>query len=112
MIGVISALLDIAVMQILLLAGINYLVATTIAFALSVIVNFSLHSKYTFSLGIAYRHLWKYLILVVLNYLVTVLIVATFEHTLASPMIGKLISLPVIAVIGFTVSRFWVFRQR
>jgi putative flippase GtrA len=111
-VGVFSALLDIIIMKLLLLAKFNFLVATTVAFALNIIVNFTFHVKFTFSSSFAYGNFWRYLVLVAINYCITVVIVATFEHLMRAPMIGKLVSLPVIAIIGFVLSRAWVFRRQ
>ena len=44
------------------------------------------------------------------NYLLTMALVAGGVHWLQSPMLGKLLSIPIVAVHGFLWGKYWVFK--
>lgn len=109
-VGTACAILDVSVMQALILWGIPLLIATSLGFVAGLAVNFMAHARMTFSTTINWQSWWKYLVVVALNYVLTLVSVGLFTHWFESPMTGKLISLPLVALNGYGLSRFWVFK--
>lgn len=110
LVGVLCALIDIVSMQLLMRLGINYLIASTLGFFTGFIANFLLHTNITFGATYSHGTLARYASVVVANLAISLLIVHLFQRTLEMPVLGKLVSLPVIAVIGFILGKRWVFR--
>ena len=110
-VGVLSALIDIGAMQTLMYVGVHYGVATSAGFALGLAVNYRSHAKFTFKAVRSHKSAFRYGVLVLANYVLTLTFVVAAERWLASALIGKIISLPVIAVSGFLWSRSWVFKS-
>lgn len=110
-VGVLCALIDIGVMQSLIRAGVHYGFATSIGFIVGLIVNYLSHARFTFKAQRSNASAFRYGILVLANYGLTLAFVVATEHWLANALIGKVISLPVIAVNGFFWSRIWVFKS-
>ena len=48
--------------------------------------------------------------MVALNYLLTVGLVGAAHQLLGSALAGKLVSLPLVAVNGYLLGRYWIFR--
>lgn len=109
--GVLSALADIGLMQILIARGVHYTAAASAGFALGLLVNYAFHAKLTFreSGGGAWTML-RYMCVVAVNYALTLGCVALSVHLTGAALPGKLVSLPLVAVNGFLLSKFWIFR--
>lgn len=93
--------------------GLNYQIAVTIAYILSVIFHFVANRRFTFqSHGTHFfRHLPKYAVMILINYLITLLIVRISVEILhLSPYIGIILAIGATVNIGYLLSRFWVFR--
>jgi putative flippase GtrA len=52
----------------------------------------------------------RFSMVTVMNYLVTLALVTAGVHWLQSPMLGKLLSIPVVAIHGFLWGKYWVFK--
>lgn len=94
-------------------AGVPLLVATTVAFAVGLAVNYALNRVLTFGSAAVVRYeVARYLLLVLANYLVTLALVGGL--TVAGlPYLGsKTVSTAVLAVANFVAYRSWVFRVR
>ncbi|WP_407919251.1 hypothetical protein [Dakarella massiliensis] len=63
----------------------------------------------TFRSTLSNEHLFKYSIVVAINYLLTLIFTYIFEQFFNLPMMGKIISLPVVAVNGFVLLNYWVY---
>jgi putative flippase GtrA len=92
---------------------INYLVAVSLTFMITAAFQFFANRKVTFKAsGNVYHQMWKYFILLGINYLITLFImhsvVSTFE---LSPYIGLFVSTAFSATISFLLFKFWVFRH-
>lgn len=109
-VGLASAALDVGATGGLLWLGVHYAVATTVGFALGLLLNFMGHSRISFgatqSAGMAVR----FACVVVLNYGLTLALVTAGAHWLNNPMAGKLVSLPMVAIHGFLWGKYWVFK--
>lgn len=110
-IGGICAIIDLSLMQALILLGIHYLKATTTSFFISLCINFFLHSHFTFTAKLSYKSLIRYSIVVCANFCLTLAIVAIFHAWLDVEILGKIISLPLIAVNGYFLSKHWIYKH-
>lgn len=108
--GLLSALVDIGLLQLLRAGGVGLYVATSLGFCAGLIVNYRFHAHITFKRAPGARSFGRYLCVVALNYGVTLACVALSVGWFADPLLGKLLSLPLIAVIGYLLSQLWIFR--
>lgn len=112
MVGVVSALIDVSVMQALLHAGVHLTIATAAGFGLGLVANYLLHSKVTFQhhATMSAAAMTKFALVVLVNFGITLAFVYLSQRFVGSALAGKLASLPVVAINGFVLSKFWVFR--
>ncbi|MDE2606452.1 MAG: GtrA family protein [Burkholderiales bacterium] len=108
--GVVSALVDIGSMLLLLRSGVTLLTGTSCAFVFGLAVNYMFHAHITFQTQRSLSSAGRFLIIVGVNYLTTLAFVFAGQALLASPLAGKIASLPVVAVTGFLLSKHWAFR--
>lgn len=109
--GVLSALVDVGVLQWLIGAALAPLLAASAGFVAGLGVNYLFHSRLTFR-GAARSNasVARYLTVVALNYLVTLAMVAVSLALFQQALPGKLLSLPLIAVNGYLLGKHWVFK--
>lgn len=110
LVGCFCAALDIGVMSSLISGGVDYKVSTTAGFIIGLCVNYVLHTKITFTHKMSRATLLKFLVVVFVNYFTTLGLVSVSQLLFDNPLTGKLLSLPVVAVNGFLLSKFWVYR--
>lgn len=110
LVGVASAVIDVGLMALLTWAGFHYLVATSIGFGAGFSVNFLLHSRITFRANYSHGMLFRFMVVVLVNFLLSIFIVFVFQEWLNAALLGKLLSLPIVSVNGFFLSRRWVFK--
>ena len=108
--GVVSALIDIGVMQWLLSLGWHVVAASSAGFLTGLLFNYMFHAKVTFSAMPQGRSFARYLALVAVNYLITVAMVSVAQSLFGSALAGKLASLPVVAVNGYLLGKYWIFK--
>lgn len=108
--GVLSAVIDIAIFQTLLILGTGLVVATTAGFFISLLFNYLFHAKYTFAAKANSSSFARYLLVVGANYLLTLGLVTLAFAMMGNALVGKLVSLPVIALIGYFVGKHWIFK--
>jgi len=122
--GLLCSALDVGVMQGLLLAGIGLSVAaaTSAGFATGLLLNYAFHARVTFGRLHSASAFLRFLCVVALNYVLTIACVsaalvlaragmgagAVNEASVA--LVGKLVSLPLVACNGFLLSKYWIFR--
>ncbi len=111
-IGITCALIDIGLMQLLILLNTHYMIATTAGFSLGLAINFFLHTHLTFKTKYAHSALVRYMIVVLANYCLTLLCVSIFHQWLDMAILGKVLSLPLIAIIGFILSKNWIYKHK
>lgn len=109
-IGLLSAAIDIGSMQGLLVAGVHHTAAVSLGFLLSLGVNYLGHTLITFRSSSSLRSALSFSVVVLMNYLITMILTSLSFHYFETVMPGKLISLFVVAVNGFLLSKYWVFR--
>lgn len=110
-VGLLSAAIDIGLMQLLLGAGTGPGLAVSAGFAAGLVFNYLTHLRLTFRATHSLRVLLRFGVLLALNYGLTLACVELSLRSLGSVLPGKLLSLPVVAVNGFVLGRLWVFRQ-
>lgn len=108
-VGLLTAVLDVGTLQGLLLLGWSTTAAVTIAFLLALAFNYVCHQRYTFAAVHSLPVLLRFLALVGFNYLLTLGCVWLGERLLASVLIGKLVSMPLVTLTGFLLGKYWVF---
>jgi putative flippase GtrA len=109
--GLLCAVVDIGVMQLLLRAGAHFTGATTAGFLAGLLVNYAFHSRVTFDAAANASSFARYLCVVGVNYLLTMGCVSMAVALAGMPLAGKIASLPLIAVNGYLLSKFWIFRK-
>lgn len=108
--GALSALVDIGLMQLLISQGSGALVGTSAGFLAGLTVNFAFHAKVTFRSLATPQRFGRYLCVVAVNYLLTIGLVSLALWLGWSALTGKVISLPVVAVNGYFLSKYWIFK--
>ena len=108
--GLLCALVDIGLMQLMISAGIHYASATTAGFAAGLLVNYGFHSRVTFAQPATPARFARFLCVVGINYLLTMACVTLSVSLLGAPLPGKIVSLPLVALNGFVLSKWWIFK--
>jgi putative flippase GtrA len=95
--------------------GLNYLVCTSLAYVLSTSFHFFANKYFTFGnrQTIVLGQVVRYLIVWVLNYLITISIVRLgVEKMKLSPYLGVCCSVAITVFIGYFLSRYWIFKAK
>lgn len=108
--GGLSAAVDIGLLQLLISQGAAVPVATTIGFLAGLCVNYAFHAKVTFKNVTSAATLRRFLCVVLVNYLLTLGLVTASVALVDSALVGKIVSLPLVAVNGFFLSKYWIFK--
>jgi putative flippase GtrA len=113
--GVLSAAIDVALMQTMLAAGAGVTLATAFGFGVSLLVNYAFHARYTFAGaapgGAGAARFGRYLAVVALNYGLTLALVHGALALALAPLAGKLVALPLVAAVGFAAGKYWIFKK-
>lgn len=109
-VGVACAVVDVALMYTLLKSGTGQVTATSVGFLGGLFLNYLAQSRMTFGVQVNWARWWRFLCVVGLNYAITLLFVLAFESLSGAALLGKLVSLPVVALVGFSLSRRWIFQ--
>ena len=110
MVGIVSAIMDVGLLIALVQLGVHAYLALTVAFFFGLGLNLWLHARLTFQTRLSAKNTVRFLVVVGMNYGLTLSVVFIFEQLGLSYVLGKIISLPVVAVHGFLWSRLWVFK--
>lgn len=110
LVGIVSALIDIGLMQLLINFGFHHLIAASCGFFAGLVVNFILHSRITFKEDYSHRMLVRYITLVMANYVLVLIVIQIFNSWLSMPVLGKILSLPLVALNGFFLSKYWIYK--
>lgn len=108
--GVLSALIDIGLMQALIHTGTGPMLSTSCGFVTGLLFNFAWHAKVTFSSSVSTANFTRYMCVVAMNYGLTLVLVSTALAMLGSALAGKLISLPLVALNSYFLSKHWIYR--
>lgn len=113
--GGVSAAADVLLLAALVALGTPRLAATPMAFLSGAFLNYTLHRRFTFQTTrpASGGEFFRYGCVVAFNMLLTSALVEGLTGGLGLALVvGKLATLPVIAVSGFVLSRTFVFNQR
>lgn len=110
-VGVLTAIVDIGLMQLLLMAGFDHRVAVSAGFVVGLLFNYVTHQRVTFKATHSRRSVWRFVVLLLLNYGLTLGCVEVGIQAVDSVLAGKLLSLPLVALNGFMLGRYWVFAR-
>lgn len=108
--GALCALLDVGLMQLLLATGVHFAAAVSAGFGAGLLLNYAFHARLTFAGQASGASMLRFGCVVALNYLTTLALVALFVGFGAPALAGKLVSLPLVAVNGFLLGKYWVFK--
>lgn len=110
-VGVISAGIDVLTLWLLLAAQVERVPAVALALLTGMVANYALHRVYTFrsEQPLRLRSVLRYSAIVAANYLLTLAIIEAGLRVGVGVMWGKILSLPVIAMTGFLLTRRFVF---
>jgi putative flippase GtrA len=108
--GALSALVDIGLLQMLVMKGVGAIWATTLGFLAGLVVNYAFHAKVTFKNVTTPATLARFLFVTGLNYVLTLGCVALAVAAYNWPLLGKVLSLPLVALNGFFLSKYWIFK--
>jgi putative flippase GtrA len=108
--GLICALADIGLMQVLIMSGVTATAAASAGFAAGLLVNYAFHSRVTFNAAANPANFARYLCVVGINYLLTIACVALGQAVFDNPLVGKIVSLPLVAANGYLLSKYWIFK--
>lgn len=90
----------------------NNELSISLAFILGLVFNYFSHTYFTFQDKASIGNLIKYLILVLFNYINTIILMYLLTEFLDIDIIvAKVITLPVIAVTTFIISKIWVYKN-
>ena len=108
--GGLSALIDLICTWILIELDVWYIASVSVGFISGLLFNFIFHAKVTFDSHISKSNIIRYGLIVVLNYFVMLAIIIILQDFLGvSVLIGKIISLPIIALSGYFWGKYWIF---
>lgn len=110
-VGVLSVGVDTVALVVLReLVGLPLALATTLAFALTLVVNFGLNMGFVFGVsGRLAGRLTRYAVLVVVNYGLTLLLVLGIAAVGAHYVVAKMVAVACCALLNFAAYRHWVF---
>jgi len=108
--GILCALIDVGLMQLLLLLGVHYSLAASAGFGTGLLVNYAFHTRITFEQSASSSNFIRYLCVVSINYLLMLVCVALSATLLDNPLAGKLVSLPIVAINGYLLSKHWIYK--
>lgn len=110
LVGLLTAVVDVGVMQALIGLGMHYTYAVSAGFAIALVVNYFGHTLWTFEARHSATSAGGFLVVVLINYGLTMVCVALSMHLLDTALPGKLLSLPVVVANGYLLTKYWVFR--
>ncbi|MDB5963233.1 MAG: hypothetical protein JWP59_4527 [Massilia sp.] len=113
--GVVCALIDVGLMWWLLRLHVAPLPATTGGFAAGLLANFAYHTTVTFNAAFSAGAFFRFMVVVLINYLLTLALVSLavllVPNTAAdSALLGKIVALPLVALNGYILSKYWIFK--
>jgi putative flippase GtrA len=97
-------------MLVLVQLGVHPYIAFTTAFFFGLGINLWLHARLTFQARLSTNNTIRFLAVVGMNYGLSLSIVLVLEQLGLSYVLGKITSLPLVAVHGFLWSRRWIFK--
>jgi putative flippase GtrA len=110
-VGGVTVLIDVGSMQALLWLGQSAWLSASVAFVVTLCFNYAAQSRITFERTMSGARFARYLLLLAVNYALTLAFVLGAQALGYPPIWGKLASLPIVVVNTFLTSRYWVYRD-
>lgn len=112
-VGMATAVADVGIVALLLRLDFPYPIAISAGFVVALAVNYLLHAEYTFqSSSKSARQAFRFLLVVLLNYALTMLIVWLGHSGFGIDiLICKIASLLPVTVFGYLASKYYVFSR-
>jgi putative flippase GtrA len=110
-VGLVSAIIDLLTLSILISLHTKQWLAVTFAFIAGFAFNLKAHSLFTFVSPLTRISGIRFTAVVAINYLLTLAIIETLTAFSFSLITAKLISLPIIAIFGYLMGRYWAFKS-
>jgi putative flippase GtrA len=110
MVGSVSAIIDLLTLGILLDLNTPQWPAVTIAFIAGFVFNLKSHALFTFVSALTKKSALRFTSVVGVNYLLTLAIIEALSNFSFTIITAKVISLPVIAISGYLLGRYWAFK--
>ncbi|OGT34308.1 MAG: hypothetical protein A3C44_07555 [Gammaproteobacteria bacterium RIFCSPHIGHO2_02_FULL_39_13] len=92
---------------------VHYQLAISFAYIMSVITHFTMNRYFTFAVNgkNLQKHIVKYVVMVMVNYVITMTIVYFIVSELqCSPYFGMVSAIGVTVLSGYMMARYWVFK--
>jgi putative flippase GtrA len=111
-VGLISAAVDLSILYILsVIINVNLHFSVTLAFISGLLSNYILHTRITFRSSATKSNAIKFLCVVFLNYVLTLSVIEmAVRFGNINIVSAKLISLPIVAISGFLLTKYWVYK--
>jgi putative flippase GtrA len=110
LVGCVSATIDLISLWLLIGLNTTQWLAVTLAFIAGFVFNTWAHFHFTFEASLTIHTGIRFITVVGINYLMTLLIIETLTALSLTLIAAKLISLPIIAASGFLLSKHWAFK--
>ncbi len=110
-VGSLSAIIDLTILNILISLDITQLLAVSVGFIAGFVFNVKAHALFTFESSLTSKSALKFTAVVAVNYLQTLLIIESLTAFSCTLMTAKVLSLPIIAVSGYLLSMHWAFKD-
>lgn len=111
-VGASSALLDLYLLYLLNLSNINTSISITTAYICGSAFNYILHTLLTFNKKINKESILKYIIVLAINYCLTISIIFLLLSFGFELIIAKIISIPIISIVGFALAKNWIYKNK
>ena len=108
--GILCALIDIGVMQLMLANKYALVTSASSGFLSGLLINYVFHARVTFKNVTDPASFARYMCVVGINYMITIAIVSLGVAWWQSALLGKVVSLPIIAMNGFFLSKYWIYK--
>ncbi|TQQ17503.1 GtrA family protein [Vibrio cholerae] len=111
LVGLVSSFIDTYSLYFFSSVNLSIDLSVSLAFILGLLSNYLMHSMITFKSGVAKNSFVKYLVVVAFNYLLTLILIKIMIDLLDIGLImSKIITLPIISVVGFISSKLWIYK--
>lgn len=111
-IGVLTALVDFFLFWFFIsIIQTNLAIATTVAYCFAFFINFFGHSLHTFQVSPTFISLIRFSIIVLANYLISLVIILFGNEMFNAPLFWKVLSTGFVALNGYVLGHLWAFRK-
>lgn len=93
----------------------GYRIAVSVSYVIAVSFHFLANREFTFSAsdGVVRKQIIRYLIVLLLNYLITICVVSYLVDSLVfSHYLAAIIAIGATVTVGYFTSKFWIFNEK